>query len=229
MTSPAVTVRLAAIGVAVAVHATVAGLALWMSTVPRLSVTPPDAISISIAPLLAEEKAVAPAPEPEPEPEPEPVPQPDPLPVPEPQALPEPLPEPEPVLVSSAAPAPGDAVAPPTPTEEPPPPAPANPEAETRAATYFGKLLAWLDRHKHYPRAARKNRVEGVVYLHFVMDRSGKVLSYQIDKSSGAALLDQAALDMIRRADPLPPIPDDIPDETLDLVVPVEFFMRSRR
>ena len=54
----------------------------------------------------------------------------------------------------------------------------------------------------------------------------GRVLAFDIAKSSGAAALDQEARDLIRRAQPLPPLPVEFGRETLDLVVPVEFFLR---
>ena len=57
------------------------------------------------------------------------------------------------------------------------------------------------------------------------MDRSGRVLSSRIDRSSGRPLLDREALAMLDRAQPLPPPPDDVPGATLELVTPVEFFL----
>jgi len=40
-----------------------------------------------------------------------------------------------------------------------------------------------------------------------------------------AAVLDEAARDLIRRAQPLPPVPADYPGERLDLIVPVVFSL----
>jgi TonB family protein len=47
-------------------------------------------------------------------------------------------------------------------------------------------------------------RVQGVVNLAFTIDRQGKVVSGKIVKSSGSTALDDEALDMIKRAAPLP-------------------------
>ena len=63
--------------------------------------------------------------------------------------------------------------------------------------------------------------------LHFVMDADGKVLSAEIAKSSGRPLLDEEALALIRRAQPLPALPADFPTKTLDAVVPIEFSLNS--
>lgn len=57
------------------------------------------------------------------------------------------------------------------------------------------------------------------------MNRDGHVLSSSLVRTSGFADLDQAALDTLRRADPLPAIPPERSDE-VELVVPVEFYLR---
>jgi protein TonB len=110
----------------------------------------------------------------------------------------------------------------------PPPPAPA-PKAENGQARqdFVARLLAQLNRFKQYPRAARQARIQGVVMLHFVMDAQGRVLQADIAKSSGRPVLDAEVLALIRRAEPLPPLPADFPTRTLDAVVPVEFSLNG--
>jgi protein TonB len=66
-----------------------------------------------------------------------------------------------------------------------------------------------------------------VVKLHFVMDAHGRVLQADIAESSGRPVLDAEALALIRRAQPLPPLPADFPSRTLDAVVPVEFSLNG--
>ena len=68
-------------------------------------------------------------------------------------------------------------------------------------------------------------RQEGVVSLRFTMDRQGHVLSFEIAKTSGSDALDNEARELIKRAEPLPAIPAAFGRETLDLVVPMEFFL----
>ncbi len=91
---------------------------------------------------------------------------------------------------------------------------------------YIDRLRAWLDRHKEYPRPARVRREQGVAYLYFVIDRAGKVLDFRLSRSSGFGSLDRATIDMIRRADPLPGMPETLPLARLEIVVPVEFQLR---
>lgn len=91
---------------------------------------------------------------------------------------------------------------------------------------YLSMLSAWLERHKQYPARAQRRRQEGTVYLRFVVDRKGEVLSYQVERTSGYALLDREVEKMIRRASLLPPMPNELLQSRLELVVPVSFYMR---
>jgi periplasmic protein TonB len=91
---------------------------------------------------------------------------------------------------------------------------------------YMSVLQAWLERHKEYPRGARLRRIEGTTLLYFVMDQSGKVIDYRIQKSSGYEMLDHEVEEMIQRAQPLPEIPKDMHRQRLELVVPVQFLLR---
>lgn len=93
-------------------------------------------------------------------------------------------------------------------------------------ADYIAALRAWLERHKEYPRRARMRRQEGVAVLRFVVARDGEVLEYALAKGSGHAALDREVEAMIRRASPLPAMPDGMNRERLELVVPVQFSLR---
>jgi len=105
-------------------------------------------------------------------------------------------------------------------------PAPPAPQVSSKAPdTWEGRVLARLEKFRRYPGGARTARQQGVVYLHFRMNRDGHVLSLSLAKSSGFPALDRAALETLRRADPLPKIPPDRPDE-IDLVVPVEYYLK---
>jgi len=87
------------------------------------------------------------------------------------------------------------------------------------------KLFGHLNRHKRYPEVARARGQEGVVSVRFTMDRKGHVLSFEIAKTSGSPDLDREALELLKRAEPLPAIPIAFARETLELVVPVEYFL----
>ena len=94
-------------------------------------------------------------------------------------------------------------------------------------ADYATVLLAWLEQHKEYPRRAQARRQEGVVRLFIAVGRDGTVLEARIEQSAGHKLLDQAALDMLKRAAPLPHPPDTLPGDRVEIVVPVHFFLKT--
>jgi protein TonB len=57
------------------------------------------------------------------------------------------------------------------------------------------------------------------------MNRAGRLLGARILRSSGSPALDRAALETLRRAQPLPSIPEDMPDE-VGLDLPVAFYLK---
>jgi periplasmic protein TonB len=108
-------------------------------------------------------------------------------------------------------------------SQEAPPVATPSPPAPVSSATasWQQSLVARLAKVQRYP--ARARGLQGVVSLAFTIDRHGGVVSSQIVKSSGSAVLDAEALDLIKRAAPLPPPPADIPDGDLSFLVPIRF------
>jgi protein TonB len=128
-----------------------------------------------------------------------------------------PAPQPQPVATPAPTPPQPETAAPKT---APAPPAPQ--VSSNTPDTWEGRMLARLEKFRRYPGAARSARQQGVVYIRFRINRDGHVLSSALVRSSGFPALDQAALETLRRADPLPKIPADRPDE-IELSVPVEF------
>lgn len=112
------------------------------------------------------------------------------------------------------------AAAPPSP---PLPPGPS--ETLPGRDSWEGRVMARLERFRRYPHAARARRIEGVVQVRVTLARDGRLLALSVEQSSGQPSLDQAALDTFRRAEPLPPVPDERP-APVELSFPVEFFIR---
>lgn len=100
--------------------------------------------------------------------------------------------------------------------------------ATATVQTWENRLLTHLEQHKRYPGAAQRRRQEDVVYLRFTMDRSGNVLQWNIWRSRGYALLDEEVDALIKRAAPLPPPPPEMDGSTIEMVVPVEFFLHRQ-
>ena len=120
---------------------------------------------------------------------------------------------------------------PPEKVQNSPPPAPVTAQRVKGGAprvepSWQTSLMRQLQRFKRYPPAAQSRKEEGVVLLSFSLDRSGHVLAHSIARSSGHPDLDSEVMDMIMRAEPLPPLPESMPQARIDLTVPIRFSLR---
>ena len=108
----------------------------------------------------------------------------------------------------------------------------AAPEAGTSASTarsivsWQNSVMLQINRHKRYPEAARSRDMQGVVQVHIEIDRGGRLLSSEIVRSSGHALLDEEALEILKRATPLPAVPVGMQGETFDFRIPIGFRIK---
>jgi periplasmic protein TonB len=96
------------------------------------------------------------------------------------------------------------------------------PTTVSSLANYRGLVSAHLRRYQQYPAAARSSGAAGSGAVTFSFAASGSVTSVRIAKSTGAAVLDQEILAMVRRASPFPPAPDGRPQT---FTVPLHFTM----
>jgi protein TonB len=214
--------------VIVAAHAIIAAALLWR---PRVPATPdiPPAIVVTLAPVQSSspevqdqdiavgptmQQADAAPPEP-PKPEDKPVEQPPP-PSP-PQQADIALPKAEPKDVEKPKP-----VQPPAPeTRAPPKNERLDQFTEAGARAYNALVFGHLQRFKRYPPAAHGKT--GKVVVRFVLSRTGEVTNSTVTTSSGNDILDQAALETLRRASPFPPFPADKPGAQDAYTAPISF------
>ena len=90
-------------------------------------------------------------------------------------------------------------------------------------SNYPGKVFAKLRRSLRYPREARSKRIRGEVHVRFTVSRAGGVGSIGVARSSGSPLLDNAALETVRRAAPFPAIPAEAGRSSWSFTVPLAF------
>ncbi len=101
------------------------------------------------------------------------------------------------------------------------------PTLDPAAMEAYQKLLvAWLEKHKYYPRRARRLRIEGEGWLRIRIDRAGRAQDIRLERTTGNRLLDRAALEIARRADPFPIMPEKDSRRELEFIVPVAFVLR---
>lgn len=84
---------------------------------------------------------------------------------------------------------------------------------------YLRRLMAHIDKYKHYPRAARRRFLEGDVRVSFALQAGGQVADLNVEGEQG--ILSGAAQSAVEQAQPLP-----LPPATLVLPWPVTFTMR---
>ncbi|MEQ8829359.1 MAG: TonB family protein [Alphaproteobacteria bacterium] len=94
---------------------------------------------------------------------------------------------------------------------------------------YISELRYWLERHKTYPKQARRKRMQGIVVIAFRVFRDGRIEDARIRDLSEHDPLNEEAMAMLERAAPLPTFPPSMKGDHLDLVIPVEFSLRGNR
>jgi periplasmic protein TonB len=88
------------------------------------------------------------------------------------------------------------------------------------------ELVAHIEHFKRYPPKARARGDQGLARVAFTVDRDGWVRETHLVQSSGSPELDEEALAMLTRAQPLPRPPNRAPDDELSFVIPVRFNIR---
>ena len=96
-----------------------------------------------------------------------------------------------------------------------------------RMTSYVALLARQVNRHKHYPMAARRAREEGTVTLSLIVRRDGSVADGRISQSSGSQALDAAVLRMLERAQPLPAFPASMTQDEIRVDFPISFSLQA--
>ena len=104
----------------------------------------------------------------------------------------------------------------------------AAPTTEAEILKRYEQLLsAWIQRHKIYPDSAKALRLEGEPVVRIRIDRSGNVRFSSLEKVSPHRMLNIAAMEMIKRANPVPPVPNNYPGgQVLEFLIPVSYKLR---
>lgn len=102
------------------------------------------------------------------------------------------------------------------------------PEQVQAEINWQAMIQTHLERNKRYPRQAQLLRQQGIPLVTFIINRDGYVLDVILFQSSGIASLDEEAIALIKRAEPLPKPPSEITDDPIQLTVPIDFSLRRR-
>ncbi|MBL7132161.1 MAG: energy transducer TonB [Candidatus Omnitrophica bacterium] len=83
-----------------------------------------------------------------------------------------------------------------------------------------------IERERRYPSFAKRQGIEGTVYINFAVLSNGLSRDTKITRSSGFKILDQEAVDNIKRANPFPPIPKEINASLVQMEVSIVFTLK---
>ena len=78
-------------------------------------------------------------------------------------------------------------------------------------------------RYFYQPRSPDREPIAGLVYVHFIVAHDGTLLETSISKTTGQRSLNDAALDIMRLAAPLPAIPDRMHTLQVEGILPIAF------
>ncbi len=93
----------------------------------------------------------------------------------------------------------------------------------SRVRNYLGLVRIRIEQQKRYPLRARSRRLEGKVSIRFVLSPDGQVSAVDVSKSSGHNCLDEAAVDAVRQASPMPPPPDGVLSRATSMELTIVF------
>ena len=96
------------------------------------------------------------------------------------------------------------------------------------AVSAYGRHVAGaVSMHQRYPRIAQLRQWQGTALLQLELAASGQLRAVRVLSSSGHDVLDQQAIEMVRAATPLPPLPATLAGQILTIDVPVVFRLAS--
>jgi TonB family protein len=87
--------------------------------------------------------------------------------------------------------------------------------------SYLAQIQAHLARYNTYPPAAAAKHLTGTVFVQFIWDTQGNILFARVGKSSGSPVLDDSAMAVLQKAQPLPPIPPNLDAERMYVLLPI--------
>jgi periplasmic protein TonB len=91
---------------------------------------------------------------------------------------------------------------------------------------YEQAISLWIEKFKVYPADARMQGLQGSTVIRIRIDRRGTIRYSALEGSTGYIELDRAALDMVRRANPVPAVPNDYPaGDMFEFLIPVNFHI----
>ncbi|MSQ80167.1 MAG: energy transducer TonB [Candidatus Methylopumilus sp.] len=96
-------------------------------------------------------------------------------------------------------------------------------QINTHLDSYSNLLANAIAQYKQYPKIAQMRGWQGMVIVDLEIDSKGSVMSVKIKKSSTYEVLDNEALEMIKKASPFPSPPQSLRGKNFNVLVPISF------
>ncbi len=105
--------------------------------------------------------------------------------------------------------------------------APQAPTVDTKKVqnAYLAYVRQNAEKLKTYPKNAKRLSQTGVAYVHFIILADGTITQISLQKSSGFALLDDAAVKIITALAKVKPIPKELNQEKYDILLPIDYSL----
>ncbi len=99
-------------------------------------------------------------------------------------------------------------------------------DSESSALRYTDMIRQKIYSVLTYPPKAREDGIEGRTVIRYSLNKNGELLSAEVVRSSGFAILDDEALRAIHRASPFPKIPASFNKSQLTLIHGLTFELK---
>ena len=90
---------------------------------------------------------------------------------------------------------------------------------------FVNQVRSNISQAKYYPRMARKRGFEGKPIVAFSLGDKGELINLLLDQPSDHKVLNDAALETIRRGAPYPPIPVQLKEKLINFKLPVSYML----
>ena len=90
---------------------------------------------------------------------------------------------------------------------------------------YLSRVIAKIERHKEYPRLARKRQREGDVIVGFIIQKTGDISFVELLKSSQYKELDNAAIKAVKESSPFEAIPTHLREDEFRINLTISFTL----
>lgn len=91
---------------------------------------------------------------------------------------------------------------------------------------YFKLIRKKISEKIFYPENARRKNIEGRTKIQFTLRKNGELDGIKILKSSGKEILDEVAVEIIKRANPFPKFPEELPFEKIIFITEFNFSLK---